>query len=252
MTGIEVSHETHEGAIVAHARGLLDVAGYPLLRDALLKCAAEVPDLLVVDVAGLQVDRASTLSVFSTVLLRISTWPEIPMAIAAPGLRLAELLVRSAVTRFVPIHESVEEALAAAGGRSHYRRARTALPVDVGAPAILRGWTRATLQRWAVMEVDEAVLVASELVTNAIVHTPTAEVSVRLELRPSGLSVAVEDLDPRPPEPVEGGHGRGLHLVAGLTRAWGHGPTLAGGKVVWAVMPLSELPYRPPQRGERP
>jgi hypothetical protein len=77
--------------------------------------------------------------------------------------------------------------------------------------------------------VDRAILVASELVTNAVVHART-DLRLRLELRGDWLHIAVRDGSPRllrlvtarDPE-AEGG--RGLWLVDQLGRAWGSTPT---------------------------
>jgi signal transduction histidine kinase len=85
----------------------------------------------------------------------------------------------------------------------------------------------------------DLLVVVSELVTNAIRHTPRGGV-VRLWLDDHNLRVEVDDSAPRlsPASTTVDQHGgRGLALVARLSTAWGvdlH-PT---GKTVWAVCPL--------------
>lgn len=83
---------------------------------------------------------------------------------------------------------------------------------------------------------ETALLLASELVTNAVVHaggTPVLDVDVR----PSRLRVTVtDDADGRPR--VTNGSlldegGRGLMLVETLATAWGTDPQDPRGKSVW-------------------
>ncbi|GGN31372.1 hypothetical protein GCM10012285_01050 [Streptomyces kronopolitis] len=111
-----------------------------------------------------------------------------------------------------------------------------------------RRFTARTLRSWGVTdEVDVALLVVSELVTNAIAHTQ-GEVRLDLTLAADRLRVAVNDASPRAPaKPAsvdwEATGGRGLLLVEAMSASWGSVP-LSGGKQVWSEISL------PP--GERP
>jgi anti-sigma regulatory factor (Ser/Thr protein kinase) len=89
--------------------------------------------------------------------------------------------------------------------------------------------------------VDDAVLVASELVANALQH---AELPAELRLISSRSELRVEVHDRsaaqpqrRRPEPHDD-RGRGLTIVAALSEAWGARPT-GTGKVVWSVVRLT-------------
>jgi anti-sigma regulatory factor (Ser/Thr protein kinase) len=104
------------------------------------------------------------------------------------------------------------------------------------AAAAARRFIRDTLQAWAVTRagdgrgvVDDAVLLTSELVTNAVVHAGTT-VQVTCRLADGAVEVVVSDGHPeRPvpeapwPEPAPAEHtgGRGLLLPAALASAWG-------------------------------
>ncbi|ARP73881.1 PAS sensor protein [Streptomyces pluripotens] len=111
-----------------------------------------------------------------------------------------------------------------------------------------RRFTRRTLRGWGVPgeTVDVALLVVSELVTNALVHT---EGQVRLDLSLVGqrLRLAVADSSPRSPmKPTSVGWeatgGRGILLVEAVSEAWGTLP-VSGGKQVWAdLAPAAESP----------
>jgi PAS domain-containing protein/anti-sigma regulatory factor (Ser/Thr protein kinase) len=109
-----------------------------------------------------------------------------------------------------------------------------------------RRFTARTLRRWKVDEAADAVLlVVSELVTNALVHTQGA-VRLDLVLRGDRVRVSVSDSSPRAPaKPVvvdwEATGGRGLLLVEAMSEAFGSVP-VAGGKQVWSevVVPARE------------
>ncbi|MBG0850670.1 SpoIIE family protein phosphatase [Streptomyces spinoverrucosus] len=105
-----------------------------------------------------------------------------------------------------------------------------------------RRFTRRTLRAWGVTTQRDAVLlVVSELVTNALVHTD-GPVRLDLTLVDSRLRVAVADTSPRSPvKPTrigwEATGGRGLLLVEAMSAAWGTVP-VSGGKQVWSELAL--------------
>ncbi|WP_405580221.1 ATP-binding protein [Streptomyces sp. NBC_01190] len=88
--------------------------------------------------------------------------------------------------------------------------------------------------------IDDAALVVTELVANAIRHTDGNLIVVRL-LRPAMALIRVEVVDgsPHAPRIRETGpddeHGRGLLLVNVLTSRWGTSTTPEG-KVVWGEL----------------
>ncbi|MDI5966089.1 ATP-binding protein [Streptomyces sp. SL13] len=119
-----------------------------------------------------------------------------------------------------------------------------------------RMFTRHTLQRWGLSELfDNVALVTSELVTNALRHgvgaepgwpaasCPAAPPSVRLSLAHWTSRVVCSVRDPSDEGPMEkvpdfiAESGRGLHLVASCSDAWGWHPLAGTGKVVWALFP---------------
>ncbi|MDX6198805.1 MAG: hypothetical protein QOJ79_1956 [Actinomycetota bacterium] len=84
---------------------------------------------------------------------------------------------------------------------------------------------------------DEALLLVTELVTNAVVHAGT-EIELRIETSPDGVHVEVIDrspgslpvIRPAPAETREGG--RGVFLLDAVATEWGT-RHFAGGKSVW-------------------
>lgn len=138
---------------------------------------------------------------------------------------------------------------AAAGvrpGAAAARRFRFELAAHPGSVAQARHLTRARLSGWAVSDdtCDTAVLVVSELVTNAIVHSASARVVCELHDGDDLVRIAVRDEGCAPDEPhpspqrPDEEHGRGLLLVAAVCRSWGAQDT-APGLLVWADLPRS-------------
>jgi hypothetical protein len=91
--------------------------------------------------------------------------------------------------------------------------------------------------------VADAVLVVTELVANAVaVSSDSASIGLLAHLVGPELLVEVFDRSSDVPrarctDPLMlDEDGRGLLLVAELTRAWGWHP-VTGGKVVWALLP---------------
>ncbi|MFJ8079155.1 SpoIIE family protein phosphatase [Streptomyces sp. NPDC096205] len=105
-----------------------------------------------------------------------------------------------------------------------------------------RRFTRRTLRAWGVADQADAVLlIVSELVTNALVHTE-GQVRLDLTLINSRLRIAVADASPRTPvKPTsigwEATGGRGLLLVEAMSAVWGTLP-VSGGKQVWCEVAL--------------
>ncbi|MER5983153.1 SpoIIE family protein phosphatase [Streptomyces sp. NPDC001787] len=145
----------------------------------------------------------------------------------------------------------------------------TSLPGIPLAPSAARKFVRAALAEWTGTGVpaaagftdrlaDDAVTVANELVTNAVVHAgTTVDLVLRLEEagdeEPAALLLEVTDHHParavsgepsgtaagpsptERPDPAE--YGRGLQLVATLAEAWGI-TYRTGRKTVWARLPV--------------
>jgi anti-sigma regulatory factor (Ser/Thr protein kinase) len=116
------------------------------------------------------------------------------------------------------------------------RSASTTLPPEPTSARACRRFLRSTLEEWdADQFADDAVLLLSELVTNAVLHAGT-EIDVEIRLERDVLRVEVRDGDPRLPTvrhySLLSGTGRGLALVAQTARSWDV-EQLPTGKRVW-------------------
>ena len=92
--------------------------------------------------------------------------------------------------------------------------------------------------------VDDAVLVVSELATNAVLHARTP-FRVSLSRADDHLHVAVGDASSTQPRAVAseplGPSGRGLSIVGALSRGWGVENTAGGVKSVWACLLIPRI-----------
>ncbi|MFF0423223.1 ATP-binding protein [Streptomyces sp. NPDC004520] len=131
-------------------------------------------------------------------------------------------------------------------------------PAEVGRA---RRWARSRLAGSGIRDdeplAETLVLLISELVTNAVVHTGCPAVLRMLFAAGGGVRVEVADTSACPPQPrhAEGDdtNGRGLELVDGLADRWGWQPEGIG-KSIWcevdpvapasAVSPLSPTRVR--------
>jgi anti-sigma regulatory factor (Ser/Thr protein kinase) len=113
------------------------------------------------------------------------------------------------------------------------RRAR--LETGPLAPSQARGLVRSALRTWAVpVDEDIAILLTSDMVTNAIRHTASATITLGISatdkrLRVDVLGTTLADA------PVDEETGRGLILVFRLADTWGFYPTPAGKAVYFTL-----------------
>ncbi|MFF4989739.1 ATP-binding protein [Streptosporangium saharense] len=129
-------------------------------------------------------------------------------------------------------------------------QARLKMAVDALAPRKARSFTANVLRAWGEQDlVDDAVLIVSELTTNAFQHARRQQnlavqdvetIVLILELRPDTVSIHLRDNSlvlPSPrtsPEDQEGG--RGLRIVAALAHSWTATSITGNGKQVTAFL----------------
>jgi DNA-binding NarL/FixJ family response regulator len=190
--------------------------------------------------------RVVLLSGHATEDLRTAAWSSGVLGYLGKDVRpsrLGEELV--AVTGMVDAVESV------------LKETSTQLARDPRSPRVARAFVRRTLESWRLQRpLDTAVLLVSELVTNAVLHAGT-DVRVILRLTEHTARVEVADQSSMPPSLPRYNHnppaerasersnavhgrpaeaaasGRGLRMVSSLARRWGTYHESAGGKTVW-------------------
>jgi anti-anti-sigma factor len=107
VTGIE----RNDSAVVVSLAGELDLYNAHEVRDALLECAAEAPERLVVDLSGVKFIDSTALGVLIEARTRMEN--RRGFLLAAPGLETRRALEISGLDRHFTVHDSLDSALAA-------------------------------------------------------------------------------------------------------------------------------------------
>ncbi|TNH28645.1 ATP-binding protein [Micromonospora orduensis] len=122
------------------------------------------------------------------------------------------------------------------------RRAHLCLPADPQSPAAARKLVARHCRTWGMETVvDRAMVVTSELISNAVLHART-DIDITVTAMEKALRISVRDRAADAPHAAaptaasqvsEGG--RGLPIIAALTTRWGFF-AFGDGKTVWAVI----------------
>jgi anti-anti-sigma regulatory factor len=230
-----------DGSLTMTLYGTLELAGVADLRTAVLKCLAEQPTALLLDLSKVVALDGVSAAVFTALVRQASIWPAIPLLLCAASPSVTETLTSGRFGR-LPLEQSVAAGLAsvAAGVANPSAVSDQLLPI-VGAARHARNIATEACGRWALTQlIGPACLVASELVTNATEHAGTI-MTLRVARRPRYLHISVRDGSPdvpvlRQPALTDPG-GRGLKLIDTMVVHWGSMPC-RDGKVVWATLAL--------------
>lgn len=219
----------------------------PELARELTWALAEQPRVLVCDLTAMSVSVAEAAQLFSPFLRYLSDWPgtgvvvvstpEAPVWAHLSSRPLPETLILSE-SRDAGLRD-LQPLLPSLG------RLDVQLEARLTAPRMARLFTARSLLGWRMTSlVSPACLVASELVTNAVVHAASS-VDLALGRADGRMQMTVRDHGaghpaPRFDEPdgdADGNllGGRGLLLVQQVTRGWGVFRAEGEGKTVWAV-----------------
>jgi LuxR family maltose regulon positive regulatory protein len=249
---MRIQRSSHEGAVVLALSGRLDPAAVPQVRWAILKELAAQPPAIICDLGQVEAIDPVCAELFASIRHPALGWPGTTLALCGARLAVAGVLARHWVPDRLAIYPDLEQALRSAHDRPPRLSERLALgpvPTAVGAG---RAFVREVCDRWRLQElIGSAELLASELITNAVVHAGTA-MELRVELRGPRLHLAVKDQDPdlgRLTAARDGtGRGLGLQIVDRMATAWGVRQDGADGKTVWCV--LSPSPTEPAAAGQ--
>lgn len=133
-------------------------------------------------------------------------------------------------------------------------RAEIELPANAAAAQIARGFlTDAVCPLHAVPVLEDALLLTSETITNAVTHG-APPIVLAVDCAETHMEIRVRDANPAPPtrrdpSPFDVG-GRGIMLVDVLSAAWGVEPASPTGKEVWfRLLPTRSDSPAPPRAG---
>jgi hypothetical protein len=232
------THITRQVVVVEVAGALRDV-GQSL--DTAIQCGlAEVPRGVACDLSAVS-DGAlpEAVDLLATAGRHVREWPAIPVAVACPDPRVREALSLHPLGGQLIVTHSILSALTEVLATPALAVEWLRLAPHPTAPRASRDFVSRTLMDWRLGGViATASLVISELVTNSTMYVGS-DIILSIAWNQGALRLTVRDNSPRPPRQRHTAlalHGRGLTIVAGLSRAFGVLPTADGGKVVWAVM----------------
>jgi len=120
------------------------------------------------------------------------------------------------------------------------QKRRVSLAAEPAAAGAARRQVQATIQAWEIpVDASVAMLLTSELVTNAIMHETGETITLVITCAYGQLHVDVHDTSCTLPVPVDGPPdtetGRGLMLVANLSSSWGYYRTPTGKAVYFTL-----------------
>jgi ABC-type transporter Mla MlaB component len=226
--------------IALRASGELSRSTVSNLRDALLKCVAEQPAGVIVEVDSLRVRDRECLAIFTVLIRWAAACPGFVVVLARPTPHVRGLLRWLGIDRLLPVVATMAEARRevrrpAAMGRVSQRLAPVPESIPVGR------WIAArACDQWGLAAVAQpASQIVTELVGNAVQHAGTPIDLVLTYAQARFLHIAVHDGSvrlprPRTPDSAED-NGRGLLVVEAFANGYGAVPT-RDGKVVWASL----------------
>lgn len=232
--------DVRDGLVFVTVTGALDAERGSALYHAVTQCLAREPAAVLMELSGMTVAEPDAVRTFSMLRKQAGVWPGTPLLLCGADPSVA-MLLGSANPDPAPLAGSVADGLATL--RANDQFLSHPIPPVVGAAHHARGVVREACARWGLAHLaGPAVLVTSELVSNAVEHARTAA-TLQMRLRPRWLYLAVFDGARAEPAPRHDRHpeavgGRGLHMVDVVSTRWGHLPR-PHGKVVWAAFATS-------------
>jgi anti-sigma regulatory factor (Ser/Thr protein kinase) len=208
---------------------------------SMLVALAEEPAEVVCDLTGVTGPfPRDAVNLIASMGAEVQQWPGSPVGVVCHSLVLRQRLGQHPDAQHLVIAERRGAVLSRLANHPSRTVVRRPLPPETRSSAAARQLVAEACLDWDCgIQLEAATLIASEMVTNALLHAGTSlELSVaRCEDR---LRVAVGDGGVRRPhrQPMDTSRvtGRGMLLVAAFSKSWGVLPTADGGKVVWAVL----------------
>ena len=231
-------HAVRQVVVVEAAGRLGDVVQE--LDQGIQLALADGPRGVVCDLSGV-LDGADPVAVETLAAAgrHVRDWPGIPVAVACPDPRVREALHAHPLGAHLIVAPSLFSAMSAVLATPTLTVQWLRLAPHPTAVRASREFVTRTLLDWRLGRVIPfANLVVSELVASSSVHTGT-DIDLSVAWNLGNLRLTVRDHGPGLPGQrfsVFDLHGRGLTVVAGLSRTFGVLPAADGGKVVWAVL----------------
>jgi anti-sigma regulatory factor (Ser/Thr protein kinase)/anti-anti-sigma regulatory factor len=219
-------------AVVIELVGSLRLDTVSRVRLAVEKTLAQPPDVVVLDTARLGEVEKICVSMFA-VVGRLAAERGVPLVLAAPSASLRRVLCVTPM--FVRVVNTRAEAKGVRGLPGAGQTSVT-LPRELTAAKQARDVVERSCADSPARLGEDAVLVANELVSNALEHVEDGPIELTVRLLRHYVHIEVRDGHPK----LDGTPGLGLTLVASVSARWGWKPVRDGGKVVWADLLLPD------------
>jgi anti-anti-sigma regulatory factor len=210
------------------------------LDHAIQTALADGPRGVVCDLSGVFEDVGSAaMDVLAAAGRHVRDWPVVPVAVVSADPQVRNTLTADPLGKHLIVASALLPAVSTVLAGADPVAEWLELAPHPTAPRASRDFVTRTLLDWGLGRViPSASLVVSELVTNSTMYAGT-DINLSVVWNQGALRLTVRDDSPRLPllrHSTLDLHGRGLTIVAGLSRAFGVLPTSDGGKVVWAVL----------------
>lgn len=209
-------------------RGELDSGTCEQLVEVVRRVIADGATKLTLDLRGMTfIDSAGTRALI--MVERLAEEQGVALVVKPPPEDVTELLRMAGLAERIELHS--RSSADAPTSPAFLERVEVELQRDPRSPAQARAEVRECLSQQDPPELPNIVLLASELVTNAVVHprgVGNTPVTLRLMLYDDRVRIEVEDagdgFEHVIPALAEGERGRGLFLVHQFSDRWGSGP----------------------------
>jgi hypothetical protein len=241
VSGLSLRTGVRDGVPVLKVSGRLDAGGVGAVEALLTQALACDQAIVPCDLTGLDYLSPQAVRKLMEVAADRPRRPA-PVVLCAASGQPAQMLAAVDPGERLPRYATVADAVAGPHDRPRWAQLSLTCDWDLSSPRWARTFVTRVCVEWRLEGlVDEVSLLASELVTNAVVHARGAA-HILLQRCGDQLTVAVRDGSDATPrvrtaEPWDEG-GRGLHLVEVLSCADGSYPRPGGGKVVWCSVQL--------------
>ena len=175
--------------------GELSLRSAGLIRGRLSKALSD-PGRVLVDASELQLSWKPAIQLFPSVLARVGGWPGARLVLFGAGVELTRTLAALRVGKMVPVAPDEATARQLLDQRPPVVARHLDLEGELSSARRARLFVEAACTDWQLEVIrDDAMVVVSELVANAVVHAGTGcQVVLRYGAR--GLAIAVYDHAP--------------------------------------------------------
>jgi len=241
VSGLSLRTGIREGVPVLSVSGRLDAGGVGAVEALLTQAMACDQAIVPCDLTGLDYLSPHAVRKLIEVAADRPRCPD-PVVLCAASGQPAQMLAAVDPGERLPRYATVADAVADPHDEPRWAQLSLTCDCHLSSPRWARAFVTRVCTDWRLEGlVDEVSLLASELVTNAVIHAGGAA-HIALQRCGDQLTVAVRDGSDATPrvrtaQPWEES-GRGLHLVEVLACADGSYHRPGGGKVVWCSMQL--------------